>query len=59
MPFSVGWWEDQFFDMGLLGWEVVEWDPKEALEVETRNQYGGKFTETSFVYWVMWQDFGF
>ncbi|KGO47700.1 Alpha/gamma-adaptin-binding protein p34 [Penicillium expansum] len=39
-PFSVGWWEDQFFDMGLLGWEVVEWDPKEVLEVETRNQYG-------------------
>ncbi|KUM58780.1 hypothetical protein ACN42_g8366 [Penicillium freii] len=40
VPFSVGWWEDQFFDMGLLGWEVVEWDPKEVLEVETRNQYG-------------------
>ncbi|CAI7659827.1 unnamed protein product [Penicillium crustosum] len=40
VPFSVGWWEDQFFDMGLLGWEVVEWDPKESLEVETRNQYG-------------------
>ncbi|KOS44281.1 hypothetical protein ACN38_g4820 [Penicillium nordicum] len=40
VPFSVGWWEDQFFDMGLLGWEVVEWDPKEGLEVETRNQYG-------------------
>ncbi|KAJ5776090.1 uncharacterized protein N7511_001101 [Penicillium nucicola] len=27
-PFSVGWWEDQFYDMGLLGWEVVQWDPK-------------------------------
>ncbi|KAJ5189657.1 Alpha/gamma-adaptin-binding protein p34 [Penicillium cf. griseofulvum] len=40
VPFSVGWWEDQLFDMGLLGWEVVEWDPKEGLEVETRNQYG-------------------
>ncbi|CAI7618038.1 unnamed protein product [Penicillium glandicola] len=40
VPFSVGWWEDQFFDMGLLGWEVVEWDPKEVPEVETRNQYG-------------------
>ncbi|KAJ5772936.1 Alpha/gamma-adaptin-binding protein p34 [Penicillium paradoxum] len=40
VPFSVGWWEDQFFDMGLLGWEVVEWDPKEGKEVETRNQYG-------------------
>ncbi|KAJ6128507.1 Alpha/gamma-adaptin-binding protein p34 [Penicillium samsonianum] len=40
VPFSVGWWEDQLFDMGLLGWEVVEWDPKEVSEVETRNQYG-------------------
>jgi hypothetical protein len=40
-PFSVAWWEDQLFDMGLLGWEVVEWDPKEVKEVETRNQYGG------------------
>ncbi|KAJ5129330.1 Alpha/gamma-adaptin-binding protein p34 [Penicillium bovifimosum] len=39
-PFSVAWWEDQLFDMGLLGWEVVEWDPKEVMEVETRNQYG-------------------
>ncbi|KAI2691939.1 hypothetical protein CBS147332_8407 [Penicillium roqueforti] len=39
-PFSVGWWEDQLFDMGLVGWEVVEWDPKESLDVETRNQYG-------------------
>lgn len=41
-PLSVGWWEDKFFDMGLLGWEVVEWDPKEVKEVETRNQYGGE-----------------
>ncbi|KGO69669.1 Alpha/gamma-adaptin-binding protein p34 [Penicillium italicum] len=40
VPFSIGWWEDQFFDMGLLGWEVVEWDPKEHSEVETKNQYG-------------------
>jgi hypothetical protein len=48
VPFSVGWWEDQFFDMGLLGWEVIEWDPKEGLEVETRNQYGGEL-QASFV----------
>ncbi|CAG8045205.1 unnamed protein product [Penicillium salamii] len=39
VPLSVGWWEDQFYDMGLLGWEVIEWDPKEGGE-ETRNQYG-------------------
>jgi hypothetical protein len=41
LPLSVGWWEDQFYDMGLLGWEVVEWDPKEGGGIETRNQYGG------------------
>jgi hypothetical protein len=53
VPFSVGWWEDQFFDMGLLGWEVVEWDPKENSEVETRNQYGGEFTKQGFLIgWV-------
>lgn len=46
-PFSVGWWEDQLFDMGLVGWEVVEWDPKESLDVETRNQYGGEFSEAT------------
>ncbi|KAJ5353765.1 Alpha/gamma-adaptin-binding protein p34, partial [Penicillium brevicompactum] len=39
VPLSVSWWEDQFYDMGLLGWEVIEWDPKEGGE-ETRNQYG-------------------
>lgn len=49
VPFSVGWWEDQFFDMGLLGWEIVEWDPKEGLEVETRNQYGGGLLKQTFV----------
>lgn len=40
VPLSVGWWEDQFYDMGLVGWEVIEWDPKGGDE-ETRNQYGG------------------
>jgi hypothetical protein len=41
-PFSVAWWEDQFYDIGLLGWEVVQWDPKEEGEEETRNVYGGE-----------------
>jgi hypothetical protein len=40
LPLSVEWWEDQFYDMGLLGWEVIEWDSKGG-EAETRNQYGG------------------
>ncbi|OQD73299.1 hypothetical protein PENDEC_c016G06340 [Penicillium decumbens] len=38
-PLSVGWWEDQMFDMGLFGWEVIEWDPTEQGEV-TRNKFG-------------------
>lgn len=40
--FSVGWWEDQLFDMGLVGWEVVEWDPQDTRTEKTRNQFGGK-----------------
>ncbi|CAL5872413.1 uncharacterized protein PFLUO_LOCUS6677 [Penicillium psychrofluorescens] len=39
-PFSVGWWEDQLFDMGLLGWEVIEWDPREQNLEPTKNRFG-------------------
>jgi hypothetical protein len=49
-PFSVGWWEDQLFDMGLLGWEVVEWDPREQNLEPTRNRFGGM--HTSVVIWM-------
>ncbi|GIJ82024.1 hypothetical protein Asppvi_000527 [Aspergillus pseudoviridinutans] len=38
-PFSVGWWEDQLFEMGMVGVEVLEWDPK-GEEGEQRNVYG-------------------
>ncbi|KAL4788275.1 alpha and gamma adaptin binding protein p34-domain-containing protein [Aspergillus varians] len=38
-PFSIGWWEDQLCEMGLIGFEVIEWDGTET-EVEERNQYG-------------------
>ncbi|EAW25092.1 adaptin-binding domain-containing protein [Aspergillus fischeri NRRL 181] len=38
-PFSVGWWEDQLFEMGMVGVEVLEWDPK-GKEGEERNVYG-------------------
>lgn len=41
VPFSVPWWEDQLFDMGLYGWEVVEWDPIEQDDEKRRNQFGG------------------
>lgn len=41
-PLSVGWWEDQLFDLGLFGWEVVQWDPVELGGEMTRNQFGGK-----------------
>ncbi|KAL4932690.1 adaptin-binding domain-containing protein [Aspergillus undulatus] len=40
-PFTVGWWEDQLCDMGLIGFEVVEWDGTSAdAEKEERNEYG-------------------
>lgn len=41
-PLSVGWWEDQLFDLGLFGWEVVQWDPAEQGGEMTRNRFGGK-----------------
>ena len=43
--FSAGWWEDQLFDMGLIGWEVVEWDPRAEGAEKTRNKYGGMFLQ--------------
>jgi hypothetical protein len=39
-PFSIGWWEDQLCEMGLIGFEVVEWDWTRTQDVEERNQYG-------------------
>ncbi|KAJ5661805.1 uncharacterized protein N7477_009421 [Penicillium maclennaniae] len=39
-PLSVGWWEDQMFDMGLFGWEIIEWDPAEQGGEVTRNKFG-------------------
>ncbi|GIK03325.1 hypothetical protein Aspvir_007394 [Aspergillus viridinutans] len=38
-PFSVGWWEDQLFEMGMVGVEVLAWDPK-GEEGDQRNVYG-------------------
>ncbi|KAJ6032716.1 Alpha/gamma-adaptin-binding protein p34 [Penicillium herquei] len=40
LPLSVGWWEDQLFDCGLVGWEVVEWDPKMQGGEKTKNKFG-------------------
>ncbi|PYH96828.1 hypothetical protein BO71DRAFT_348436 [Aspergillus ellipticus CBS 707.79] len=43
-PFSVGWWEDQVCEMGLMGMEVVRWDGNASAskegEGEGRNVYG-------------------
>ncbi|RAH71625.1 adaptin-binding domain-containing protein [Aspergillus aculeatinus CBS 121060] len=42
-PFSVGWWEDQLCEMGLMGWEVVRWCPRGSGEEDEdagRNRYG-------------------
>ncbi|XHG01125.1 hypothetical protein AWENTII_004526 [Aspergillus wentii] len=38
-PFSVAWWEDQLYEIGVMGFEVVRWDPK-GVEDERRNRYG-------------------
>ena len=46
-PFSAGWWEDQLFDAGLVGWEVIEWDPKAEGSDKTRNKFGGMFVSLS------------
>jgi hypothetical protein len=40
-PFSVGWWEDQLVEMGLMGFEVIEWDSSRPGKEEERNKYGG------------------
>lgn len=45
-PLSVGWWEDLMFDMGLFGWEVIEWDPTEQNGEVTRNKFGGISTHS-------------
>ncbi|KAJ0426460.1 alpha and gamma adaptin binding protein p34-domain-containing protein [Aspergillus carlsbadensis] len=39
-PFSVGWWEDQLVEMGLMGFEVIEWDSSRPEKEEERNKYG-------------------
>ncbi|KAE8392016.1 alpha and gamma adaptin binding protein p34-domain-containing protein [Aspergillus alliaceus] len=37
--FSVPWWEDRLFDLGLVGFEVVSWDPRENKK-EVRDHFG-------------------
>lgn len=39
-PFSVSWWEDQLDDIGLMDFEVVNWDPR-GEEDDSRDKYGG------------------
>ncbi|RAQ63917.1 hypothetical protein COH20_000728 [Aspergillus flavus] len=38
--FSVPWWEDKLFDLGLVGFEVVNWDPREVGLSEERDRFG-------------------
>lgn len=54
-PFSVGWWEDQLFEMGMMGVEVVEWDPK-GEEGEQRNVYGGSSFLLLWMLLMVWTD---
>lgn len=51
-PFSAAWWEDQLFDDGLMGFEVICWDPA-GREEEKRNQFGGSFPPFISVVWIM------
>jgi len=44
VPLSVGWWEDRLFDLGLFGWEVVEWDPLGDEEAKAKNKFGGRLS---------------
>ena len=48
--FSVPWWEDKLFDLGLVGFEVVNWDPREVENGEERNRFGGMFSSLFFSY---------
>ena len=39
-PFSTAWWEDRLFDDGLMGLEVIRWNPT-LREEDKRDQLGG------------------
>jgi hypothetical protein len=52
IPLSVGWWEDRLFDMGLFGWEVVEWDPLGEEKEKTRNKFGGMLLFSALLYFL-------
>lgn len=43
VPFSASWWEDMLYDLGCIGWEVVEWDPK-GQDEKTKNKFGGVYS---------------
>ncbi|KAE8145741.1 hypothetical protein BDV25DRAFT_62687 [Aspergillus avenaceus] len=38
--FSGSWWEDRLYDLGLLGFEVVCWNPRDLSGEERRNGFG-------------------
>lgn len=54
-PFSPAWWEDQLADLGVLGFEVVAWDPRR--EAAGRNQFGGLSLRFTWVF-GLWADYG-
>lgn len=39
--FSASWWEDELYAMGVIGYEVVSWNPTADTEEGKRNQFGG------------------
>lgn len=50
--FSVPWWEDKLFDLGLVGFEVVNWDPREVGLSEERDRFGGMLPSFFFSIFV-------
>ena len=40
-PFTPTWWEDQLSDLGVMEFEVVDWDPRSDGDEERRNEFGG------------------
>lgn len=38
-PYSAAWWEDTLYEMGIIGFEVVLWDPASP-ESKEKNEFG-------------------
>lgn len=41
-PFSAAWWEEQLSDLGIMEFEVIDWDPRRE-DNDERNRFGGLY----------------